>query len=147
VEGRFGPVVALSPNGKTFAAVEERPKSCSVGETSNWISVFEIASNKLFGGREIKGACKVQQTEGDTCRDYLPPMWSPDGSFVAYADGPLGRNTLHIWHPFGENIMDRDVTIKVPFNIIALSPDGSAVAVDDFDDSVTIVRSKNGKPL
>jgi len=147
LEGRFGAVVALSPNGKTVAAVEERYKSGSVGEPSKWISVFDIKSQRLFGGREIMGACKVQRTEGDTCRGYLPLMWSPDGSFVAYADGPLGRHTLHIWHPFGGNVMDRDLPIKVPFNIISLSPDGSAVAVDDFDDSVTIVRSRNGKPL
>jgi len=37
--------------------------------------------------------------------------------------------------------------ISVRFYHIWLSPDGSAVAVDDFDDSVTIIRTKNGKPL
>jgi len=147
LDGRFGPVVALSPNGRNIAVVELRPKLDSAGESTEWISVFDIASSRLTGTREIFGACKPERTEDDRCRNYLAPTWSPDGSFVAYADGPIGQNTLRIWHPFGATTTDRNVQISVPFNLISVSRDGSTVAVDDFDDSVTIVRTRNGRPL
>lgn len=118
--GRFGPVVALSPDGKNIAVVEQRPKLDSHDESTEWISMYDIASSRLTGTREILGACKPERTEEDRCRNYLAPTWSPDGSFVAYADGPIGQNTLRIWHPFGATTTDRNVQISVPFNLISV---------------------------
>ena len=147
LEGKFGSVVALSPDGRHIAVVEQRPNPDSSDKSTDWISVYDIASSRLTGTREILGSCKPERTEDDGCRNYLAPVWSPDGSFVAYADGPVGQNTLRIWHPVGVSATDRNVQISVPFNLISVAPDGSSVAVDDFDDSVTIVRTRNGEAL
>jgi hypothetical protein len=145
--GKFGSVVALSPDGRNIAVVEQRPKPDSTDKSTDWISVYDIASSRLTGAREILGSCKPERTEDDGCRNYLAPVWSPDGSFVAYADGPVGQNNLRIWHPLSIGATDRNIQISVPFNLISVAPDGAAVAVDDFDDSVTIVRTRSGGAL
>ena len=145
LDGSFGTVVALSPNGENIVAVEQRPKPDSSEKSTHWINVYDIASGKLDRTREIFSSCKPERTEDDRCRDHLAPVWSPDGSFVAYADGPAGKNTLRIWHPFGTDVPDRDIQMSVPFSLLSISPDGSAVAVDGFDDSVVVVKTRTGK--
>ena len=62
-------------------------------------------------------------------------LWDPQGRFIAFAF--MGADTVHLWNPFGS--VEEDATIQLqPFaRGLALSPDGSRLAVGS--DSVVSV--------
>ena len=61
--------------------------------------------------------------------------WSPDGSFIAFADS-LGR--LHLWNPLKPEQAPSTINLNRPAFGLAFSPNGGRLAVDDGDSTVTI---------
>ena len=124
--------ISMSPDGGNFAWSSEAP-----GTTNNGLPNWDV-----FVGRDPDGKDRVNLTNSPEVRDFPAPVWSPDGSLVAYIVEVSGRSvTLVVMAPDGSN--KRTIaTLRTALGLAWL-PDGSSISgVADVGGQTDVIAYK-----
>jgi WD40 repeat protein len=66
----------------------------------------------------------------EDCGLISPIIWEPRGRFLVFPDG---YNTVRVWNPFAKASVDVTVETRWLFGGIAVSPDGTQLAIGNGD--------------
>ena len=120
--------IALSPDN-SMAAVEE------IGTDPGDYVPKAIRIFRLSDAAQV--ASHGSLSHGPNCAENIedcglasPILWDPTGRFLVFPDG---YHTIRIWNPFGGKGEDATIQTRYFEHGIALSPDGSQLAISNGD--------------
>jgi TolB protein len=100
-----------SPAGRQIAFVSQRS-----GEPEIWIADLDVAGEERFTNLSRSAS---------TRESY--PVWSPDGSRLAWSSNENGYHNLYLWNPGDERVLGGTRTYIGGGSIPAWSPDGESI--------------------
>jgi len=144
--GKFFVFDARTGRPITITTLAVRVGGFAFSPDATMVAVEEIATDPVF---VVKGLRIFRLADGTPIASHAPPyrgpdcpenredcglsspiLWAPSGGFLVFPDG---YHTIRIWSPFAGNGEDATIQTRYSEGRIALSPDGSRLAVVNLD--------------